>query len=88
MDFTTMEKLDILNINKRDKIVYVTPYNQTYVKKRMRQEWLELILTPIFIFIFATFILYHIQLPSLAYMGINLSGYVRKEINITYNLDE
>ena len=60
----------------------MTPYKQTNIK-RMRQEWLEWRLPPLFLFIFPTFLWYHIHLPWRADMDINLADYGCKEINIT-----
>ena len=51
MDLTTMEKSYIINTNKGEKIISMTPYTQTDIR-RMRQEWLEWRPTPLFIFIF------------------------------------
>ena len=64
----------------------MTPYTQIQIW-RTRHEWLEWWLTPLFIFIFPTFLNYHIHLTWRADMYINLSDLGRKEINITYILD-
>ena len=81
-----MEKSDILVIRKGGNIVSMTPYTQTKTR-RARQEWLEWRLTPLFIFIFTTFLRYIIHLPWCENMEINLAAYDLKEINIAYIWD-
>ena len=82
MDFPKIEKSDILDINKGGEILSMTPYNQTQIR-RTRQNCLEWIPTPLFIFILPTFLRYHVHLPCFADMDIKLADYERKEINIT-----
>ena len=60
----------------------MNPYTQTQIR-RMRQEWLEWRLTPLFIFILPTFLCYHILLPGHTDTEIYFADYGRKEINIT-----
>ena len=77
-----MEKSDVIDINKGGDIVSMTPYTQTQIR-RMRQEWLEWRPTPLFMFIFPTFLRYRIHLTWRVDMYINLADYGCKEINIT-----
>ena len=81
MDFPTMEKSDIIDIKKVGNIVSMTPYTQTQNRRRI-QEWLEWILTTLFILIFTTFLCYHIHLTWRSDTDIILADYGRKEIKI------
>ena len=87
MNFPTMEKSDVTDINKGGETVSITPYTQVQIRK-MRQEWLERRPTPLFIFILPTFLCYHIHLPWRVDMYINLADYVHKGINIRYILGD